>query len=190
MKRILLLAGMFIVAITLAACGNTDNNDNAGDNQDSGMTNNEDQDNNAGDQADDQDNNSDDQADVENTGDNDSTDSDNDEMKQKMDDIDYDEIEVEIDYGKNKEYEAEIEQDNGVIEADLEDEINGDDLNGKEAFDKIYPNVKKLTIDKNTEKADAIKQTLDAFDLDSDYVKFELELTFKDGTKVEFEDKK
>lgn len=181
MKRITLLVGMFIVAITLVACGDN-NSDDADKDQDTGMANNENQDNNEDENADDdQANNDDTNADNE--------DDDNDEMKQKMDDLDYSEIEVEIDYGKNKEYEAEIEQDNGVIEADLEDEINGDDLNGKEAFDKIYPNVKKLTIDGDTDKADAIKQTLDAFDLDSDYQEFELELTLQDGEKIEFEDK-
>lgn len=182
MKRIILLAGMFIIAITLVACGDN-NGDDADKDQDTGMTNNEDQDNSQDENADD------DQADNNDTN-ADNKDNDNDEMKQKMDDLDYSEIEVEIDYGKDKEYEAEIEQDNDVIEADLEDEINGDDLNGKEAFDKIYPAVEKLTIDQDTNKEDAIKQTLDAFELDSDYEKFELELTLQDGKKIEFEDKK
>ncbi|MBM7599736.1 hypothetical protein JOC34_002104 [Virgibacillus halotolerans] len=184
MKRILLLASMFIVAITLVACGDTNNNDDTSGDQDTGMENNEDQDNDADENADDN------QADNGDTAtDNAADNNDNDDMKQKMDELDYTDFELEVDYGKNKEYEAEIEQDNGKVEADLEDELNGDDVNGQEAFDKIYPNVKKLTIDQNTEKADAIQQTLDAFDLDSDYVKFEVEITFKDGTKVEFEDK-
>lgn len=184
MKRIIMLTGLFIVALTLVACGNTNDQDTGvADNEDQAEADNADE-NTDDDQADDE------ATDMDNDDDNGATDhdSDNDEMKQRMDELDYAEIEIEVDYGKNKEYEAEIEQDNGVVEADLEDELNGDDLNGKEAFDKIYPNVDKLTIDQDTDKEEAIQQTLDAFDLDSDYNQFEIEITFQDGTKLEFED--
>jgi len=190
MKRLFLLMATLLLTVFLAACG-TQNNDegNNADQADEGTMNNEDQNN---------DNNKNDQNDDENMDDEDNTTDNNnetdaasdDDMKQKMDELDYTDFQLEVDYGKNKEYEAEIEQDNDRIEADLEDEINGVDVNGEEAFNKIYPKVKKLTIDANTNKDDAIMEVLKAFDLDPDYNKFELELTFKDGKKVEFEDKK
>ncbi|GGP06845.1 YusW family protein [Oceanobacillus neutriphilus] len=181
MKRMIVpFAGILLVSLILAACNDTNGNETEAD-QDTNIANNNEQDNSTGEQEGNSSN-----ADTSN-GEADST---NDEMKQKLDNLNYSEIEVEIDYGKDKEYEAEIEQDNGIIEAELEDELNGENLTGKEAFDKIYPSVEKLTIQQDTDKNDAINQTLDALNLDSDYIKFELELTLQDGTKIEFEDKK
>src|SRR5699024_5568268 len=104
--------------------------------------------------------------------------------------LSFTEFEIEISYGKDKEYEAEIERhSNGDIEAELEDELNGieidDDL---KAFNEIYPNARKLNIQKDTEKQDVIDQVLKAFDLDSNYEEFEAEFKFEDGTKISFED--
>ncbi len=181
MKRFLYLLATLLLAGALTACGTSNNDDNTnGDQAEENTADNNDQADNTDDTEDDATNDETDCADA----------SSNDDMKKMMDELDYDEIEIEIDYGKDKEYEAEIEQDNGQIEADLEDELNGVDENGIDAFNKIYPNVKKLTIDRNTSKEDAIEQVLDAFDLDPDYKKFEVEITLKDGNKVEFEDKK
>lgn len=190
MKRLFLLMATLLLTVFLTACGTQNNEDDTNaDQADDGTMNNESQDN---------DNNTDDQNDDENMDDKDNSTANNnetdatsdDDMKQKMDEIDYTDFQLEVDYGKNKEYEAEIEQDNNQIEADLEDEVNNVDVNGEEAFNKLFPKVKKLTIDANTNKDDAIMEVLKVFDLDTDYNKFELELTFKDGKKVEFEDKK
>lgn len=183
MKKVFLLIATLVLSVTLAACGTQNNDDSTNaDKADEGTTNTEDQNN---------DNNTDDQNDNGEMNDDNTTDAaTDDDIKKKMDELDYTDFELEVDYGKNKEFEAEIEQDGNGVEADLEDELNGVDVNGEEAFNKIYPNVKKLTIDRDTNKDDAIKDVLKAFDLDADYTKLELELTFKDGTKVEFEDKK
>ncbi|GKV68529.1 hypothetical protein NCCP2716_10270 [Sporosarcina sp. NCCP-2716] len=113
-----------------------------------------------------------------------------DDMKEKMDKLGYDEFELEVDYGKDKEYEIEIEQDNGVIESAVEDELTDQNLKGQEAFDEIYPKLEKLNINDTTSKEDAIQQALDAFGLKDDYVKFDMEITMPDGKKLNFEDKK
>ncbi|WOV84204.1 YusW family protein [Sporosarcina jeotgali] len=118
------------------------------------------------------------------------SDSDQDYMKEKMDKLTYDEFELEVDYGKDKEYEIEIEQDNGKVEATVEDELSNTDLKGRAAFDEIYPNLEKLDITETTSKEQAIQQTLDAFGLKDDYMKFGIEITMPDGQKIEFEDKK
>src|SRR5699024_5519951 len=186
-----LLMATLLLIVFLAACGkqNNDEVDNA-DQADEGTMNNEDQNN---------DNNTDEQKDDENIdNENNTTDNNNetdatydDNTKQQTDEVDYTDFEIEVDYGYNKEYEAKIEiddDDNKRVEADLEDDINGVDINGQEAFNKIHPKVKKLTIDANTRKKDAIIEALKAFDLDPDYNKYELKLTFKDGKKGEFED--
>src|SRR5690625_1678206 len=193
MKKLYLLMAALLLTVALAACGTQNNDDGTNaDQADEGTVNNEDQNNG---------NNTDDQNDDENMDNEDNTTDNNnetdaasdDDMKQKMDELDYIDFEVSVDYGKNKEYEAKIEKDdddNNGIEEDVEDDLNNVNLNRQEAFNKIYPKVKKLTIDANTSKKDAIMEVLKAFELDPDYNEFELELKFKDGKKVEFEDRK
>lgn|SRR5690625_224651 len=177
MKRMILFLGMLVLSLVLVACGGNDDADNQSDNMGEDNT------------AEESEQEADDSA-VEDDTESDSDTADSDDMNEKMDELDYVDFELEVDYGQDKEYEAEIEQKNGNVKADLEDEINGEDLNGQEAFDKVYPLVEQLTIDKDTEKEDAISEVLDVFDLEDNYTKFELEITFSDGVKMEFEDRK
>ncbi|WP_210468346.1 YusW family protein [Sporosarcina sp. 6E9] len=117
------------------------------------------------------------------------TNADNSEGLAKMDELDYLEFNLDIEYGTQDEYDVELERNkDGTIEAEIEDSINGVRKEGTDAFNELYPLVKKLTIDQETSQADAIEQVLDVFNLKNDYTKFEVEITFKDGTKVEFED--
>lgn len=181
MKKVLLFISMMIVSLALVACGGNDDANNESDvTGDEGMVDETEQN-----MTDDNDATKDEESNNEET---ETTDSD--DMKAKMDELEYTDFELEVDYGPDKEYEAEIEQKDGNVKADLEDEINGEDLNDQEAFDKIYPLVKQLTIDKDTEKDEAIAEVLDVFDLEDDYEKLELEITFSDGVKVEFEIKR
>ncbi|MCJ7839795.1 YusW family protein [Lederbergia sp. NSJ-179] len=116
---------------------------------------------------------------------------DQEQMKSQMDKLDFAEIEMEISYGKDQEYEAEIEQDkNRPIEAKVEDEINNEFLKGKEAFDSIYTKAEKLTLTKDSSDQETIDQVLNAFGLDKDYEKFEVEITFNDGSRLDVEDRK
>jgi len=111
------------------------------------------------------------------------------EMQSQMAKLDFSEIDLEISYGEQKEYEAEINHDNsGLIGGKVDDDINNEQLSGKVAFDNIYPKVEKLIISKDTNKKNAIDQILKSFDLPADYNKFELEIVFNDGTKMEYVD--
>src|SRR5699024_9604244 len=163
-----------VLALTLVACGQN-SSDERSNNDNAGMGNNEDQTNNMDDQNEDR-----------STNDDNTTDH-SDDMARKMDELDYKDFELEVDYGSNQEFEAELEQSD-PIKAELDDEMSDIDVSGDEAFNILYPIIKKLSIDRNTSKEDAIEETLTAFDLPSDYEKFELELTFEDETKIEFED--
>ena len=107
----------------------------------------------------------------------------------KMDKLDYQEFTLDIDYGNQDEYDVELERNkDDTIEAEIEDSINGVNKHGSEAFNELYPLVEKLTITQQTSKEEAIKEILDVFNLKNDYSKFDVEITFKDGTKIEFED--
>ena len=111
-------------------------------------------------------------------------------MMKKMEELDYAEFEIEVDYAEDKEYEASIEVDNGQLESKLEDELNNREVKGQEAFDEIYPRLKNFTFTKDMPKEEAIRNALEAFDLPDDYVKFDLEVTFKDNTEISIEDRK
>lgn len=203
-KKITILCSALLVALFLTACGTDENetNDTGENNQTEEESNNVGDNTNelADDNTDDQedDNTDGDQANEDGTsgeGNQDtsatSADAKNQEdMKRMMEELDFAEIEIEISYGNDKEYEAEIERHhNGEVEADVEDEINGVDLDDDiEAFNYIYPNVKKLKITRDIGKQDVIDQMLSAFDLEENYEKFEVEFKYEDGTKISFED--
>lgn len=114
------------------------------------------------------------------------------DMQKQMDDLDYAEFNLEVEYANQTEYEVEVDtdDDNGLIEAEIKDSINNVKLRGEEAFNELHPKLKELTISQQTAKEEAISETLEIFDLDNAYSKFEVEITFKDGTKIEFEDRK
>ncbi|AXI00128.1 hypothetical protein DV702_10610 [Sporosarcina sp. PTS2304] len=114
-----------------------------------------------------------------------------DTMKVDMDQLSFKEIKVEVSYGKDREYEAEIEQDdNEPFEAKIEDEVNGVYLQGQEAFNDLYPRAEQLQLTKDSTKEETIEQVLQAFDLESSYEKFEVEIRFHDGSKLDVEDRK
>ena len=119
------------------------------------------------------------------------TTSNQDDMQQKMDEIDYADFGLSVDYANNDEYEAELEKNsNNSVEAEIDDSLNQVKMKGADAFNELYPLVKQLTITQKTSKEDAIKEVIKVFNLPDDYRELELEIRFKDGTKIEFEDKK
>ncbi|ARF13903.1 MULTISPECIES: YusW family protein [Sporosarcina] len=120
-----------------------------------------------------------------------STDSTTGDMQAEMDKLSFKEIELDVSYGKDKEYEAEIEQDqNEPIKAKVEDELNEIYLKGQEAFDDVYSKVENLDVTKDSSQQEAIDRILKAFNLQADYEKFEVEIKFNDGSKLEVEDRK
>lgn len=111
--------------------------------------------------------------------------------KSKMEALPFVEFNLEVEYANNQEYEAEIDQHkNEWISANVEDELNNVFLQGREAFDEIYPRIETLDVSMDSDQTELITQTLEAFDLPTDYKKFELEVEFNDGRELEIEDKK
>ena len=187
MRKIFLFIALLALSLVVVACGTTkkDNNQTQG-NQTVEDKNNNDVTNgtngNAGTSGTD--------GTVENTGTNtNETNAGNPDELAKMDELDYLEFNLDIDYGTQDEYDVELERNkDDTIEAEIEDSINGVKKKGTDAFNELYPLVKKLTIDQKTSKEEAIKEILDVFNLKNDYTKFEVEIKFKDGTKIDFED--
>lgn len=179
MKKIITLFSALLLAVFLTACGQSDDNTNGA------TDNNETQgDSEQTEQGSNNDESNDSETDFPEKAEH------QDDMKKMMEALDFEKIEVEISYGKDKEFELEIEHhSNGDIEAEVEDELNDIDIDDDlEAFNHIYPDVKKMNIDRGMEKEEVINQVLKAFDLADDYEEFEVEITFEDGTKISYED--
>ncbi|AIF45511.1 YusW family protein [Virgibacillus sp. SK37] len=174
---------LFITALFITACGQSENENADGE---SNTTGSEEQSN----QTEDMENEDNQDTEADNNDQQSSIDPNEEDINKKLEDIDYNEFELEVNYPDNKEYEAEIEYDNKQLTAQLNNELEENNMNGKAAFDQLYPNVTKLTINKDTNKDQAIKEILETFDLDKEYLDFEVQLTLKDGTTIEYEDEK
>ena len=96
------------------------------------------------------------------------------------------EFNLEVDYSPNVKYDASFEKDVDGIEASIEDQLNNINLRGNEAYDKLNPLLEKLTFDASTPNEQVIEQVLSTFGLDSNYVEFELDVLYTDGTQKEY----
>ena len=180
----LLLTGISVMALSLAACGTDTTNDTVKEN--SGTTPPVEQP--VEPTTEDTNKNSTDEGNTDAVQQPDST---TDNMKAEMDKLSFKEIQIEVLYSGDKEYEADIEQDeNEPIEAKVEDEVNGVYLKNQEAFDDLYPKVKQLDLTKDSTKQEAIDQVLKVFGLDANYEKIEVEIKFNDGSKLDVEERK
>lgn len=180
MKKFYLVATMIVLSIMIAACGQ--NNDNGNLDGNNGVTTND------GEQS--KNDNVTDNGATDDTNQNQDQATASDDMVKKMESLEYIDFELDVKYKDDQDYEVDLELENNRVDAKLEDDLNGIEIEGDRAFDEIYPLIEKLTIDQNTSKEDVISQVLDVFDLPTDYNEFELDIKFKDGTKVEFKDRK
>ena len=96
------------------------------------------------------------------------------------------EFNLEVDYSPNVKCDASFEKDVDGIEASIEDQVNNVNLRGNEAYDKLNPLLEKLTFDASTPNEQVIEQVLSTFGLDSNYVEFELDVLYTDGTQKEY----
>ncbi len=177
---------MLVLSLVIAACGQSNENRNS-DNNNGVTTNDEGPNDNTG--TPNNDNNVVDDGGTDNTGQTENQAGNTDNRVQKMENLEYIDFELDVKYDNDQDYEVDLELDNNRVEAKIEDDLNGVEIEGDEAFDEIFPLVEQLTIDLDTSKEDVITQVIDVFDLPSDYNQFELEITFKDGTKKEYDDR-
>src|SRR5699024_8293411 len=129
MKKFSIALFSIAFILILLSCGSSNNNDDSMDNQhvSEGLENNN---NNV-------DNEVENASSAESNNGEGETDN-NDEKIDNMNDIGMTEFELEVEYAED-EYEAEIEQNSsGTYEAELEDELNNNNLTGDDAFNHIY----------------------------------------------------
>lgn len=109
----------------------------------------------------------------------------------KMDKLSFSKFDLEVEYAVDKEYDFDYEEkdDDGDYKAELYDSIHDTRLYGMEAFNALYSLTEELHFDENTPKEEIIQHILERFNLDQDYSSFELEIKFKNGAKIDIEDK-
>ena len=99
-------------------------------------------------------------------------------------------FDLDVEYGVNQEYDVDYENDHEGMEAEIKDDKGNNRLRGNEAFEFLKPIFESLTFDQNTPNAEVISEVINAFKLDDNYRTFELEVTFTDGTKKEYKERK
>lgn len=110
-------------------------------------------------------------------------------MKKLLDDTYFKEVEVEVDYADDKEYMFEIDEDNNNIKAKVEDRFTDVKLHGLEAFDFIFERMEQMNVTPLTDNEKVTEKILSAFNLPKDYDEIEVEIVFRDGSKLDYEHK-
>lgn len=93
---------------------------------------------------------------------------------------------LDVDYTETASYEVSYEREVDGTEASIEDEVKNETYEGNVAFDKLDPLFKQFTFDATTPNEDVITQVVEVLKLDPNYLQFELEVRFSDGTAKEY----
>ena len=94
---------------------------------------------------------------------------------------------LDVDYANFQSFEVEYEDDVDETEAKIKDELNNRTLRGDEAFQEMQNRFQQFTFDQNSTTEEVVNEVLKSFELDDTYEKFELEITFSDGTEKEYQ---
>lgn len=108
------------------------------------------------------------------------------DMVKKMEELDYTSIDFDVIYD-DKEFEGEIEKDDNLVESEFYDPFNSVNERGPAAFDAMFPIVKDLKLGQDMTDEEAIAISVEAFSIPDDFLKAELQVTFKDGTEKTYE---
>lgn len=96
-------------------------------------------------------------------------------------------FDLDVDFGGNRSFEVHYENEVDGMEAEIEDNvINNENVKGNEAFERLRPIFENFTFDQTTLDDKVIAEVLEAFNLNTDYIDFELDIRFNDGTEREY----
>lgn len=95
-------------------------------------------------------------------------------------------FDLDVEYEKDQSFEVDFENDDRGLEAKIENELNNETVSGDEAYERLRPIFENFTFDQNTSEDDVISEVLNAFNLHTNYKKFDLEIDFIDGSKREY----
>lgn len=97
------------------------------------------------------------------------------------------EIEVDVDMdGVNDALEVEYEVESHKVDASYKNKSEDVYLKDEEAMEHLEPILDSFTFDENSSEDEILEQILESFSIDA-YDEIEIEITFKDNTKIEIE---
>ncbi|WP_170289355.1 YusW family protein [Metabacillus lacus] len=97
------------------------------------------------------------------------------------------EFELEVEY-EDGTYEAEYEGTELGEEGEIEDGLNGSELKGEEAVSALKARLDNLTITADSQDQEVIQEVLEKFQLPEDYKSFKLKINYTDDREVRYED--
>jgi hypothetical protein len=104
--------------------------------------------------------------------------------------IKFDYFEVNVDYPDMEEaaYQVEYEKENNGLEASIDDNINGQEQDGAQAFETLYPIfTEQLTFDETTNQEEVVSQLVEGLNLREDFQSMEVDIDLSNGETIEFE---
>ncbi|KGR85834.1 YusW family protein [Lysinibacillus odysseyi] len=104
--------------------------------------------------------------------------------------FDFTHFSLDVDYSETKSFEVEYENEQSGVEASIEDDINGDNSYGDEAYERLEPIFQSFKFGASTPEDEVITEVLNVFNLRDDYTELELEIRFTDGTEKEYHNRK
>ncbi|WP_196493728.1 YusW family protein [Ornithinibacillus caprae] len=107
------------------------------------------------------------------------------DLVDKMSELDYVVYDFDVIY-EETEFEGEIEDDDGIIEAEFYNPFEDVQSRGSEAFEAMFPILLELELNPDMSDEEAISTSLEAFNLPEDFLKATLEVVFTDGTEVDY----
>ncbi|WP_164670994.1 YusW family protein [Virgibacillus doumboii] len=108
------------------------------------------------------------------------------DMGDKMNQLDYTVYDFDVLYD-GTEFEGEIANEEGLIEAEFYNPFVDVTARGSDAFKEMFPVLQELELNPDMTDEEAVAESIAAFDLPEDFLKAELQVTFSDGVEKTYE---
>lgn len=97
-------------------------------------------------------------------------------------------LSVEVDMSDQDEaLDFSYEEERGQVEAEYENKTDGVDLTGDDAFNELEQGLSQLNLTPDTPDDEVIKQVVEAFGIDANFKKIEIEIDYADGSDKNYE---
>lgn len=97
-------------------------------------------------------------------------------------------FELDVDYpDQDDALTVSYEEDKDRVEAEYEDKVSNEVLEGNDAFDKIEPLLAELKLTEDMSEEDVISKVIEVFNIEPDFESIEVEVTYPEGTDKEYQ---
>ncbi len=97
-------------------------------------------------------------------------------------------FELDVDYpDQDDALTVSYEEIKDLVEAEYEDKLSNEVLEGNDAFDKIEPMLAELKLTEDMQEDEVISKVTEVFNIESDFESIEVEVTYPEGTEKEYQ---